>query len=593
MPRPSNHKPLDCYKILDISRDANIRDINSAYKSLALKNHPDKTGDDDDAILKFQRIQQAVEILRDPAAREAHDRQLPSPLTADEEILNSPGYHGWVATGLHARHITRSARYMYSYRNSVHMDPHSKESQEEVQRCAQALKEEEMERREHARQEEDMRELKRNIEKMARSWKEMQAALDSEIENEKPGAGPGAYPSDSSDSHHIEEEEEEDHVEAEWWKGAKPKGIDDFQSERDSTTGSGLTGGYEEDADIKVDSDDEFKLGNIADVGRWSHLADISADVENKLEYDFGLDSDDGQAAEEIENTADISEFHVDSVPCSEKSSGDSAFKDESILNLERRLENHNELDDKVIVAEAEAKAEIQSEGSTYVNSVTTGLAFFDTSSPEKLTTDYRTASAGSPPDLAPSPYMMRVGLGYPDLEPQVDADKSFVTQTEYGSDSSVYYEFSEPASPTPKGIDDRNSNIAPTLRTYDFKFNPTNVYPYLRPFIPYFTAKLAHKDGRYTRDDFLVELRGILMETYCGWLETVRAAIPGAESLEATLDPVPQDCLHLGYWDKRFGRNECEECHLWKPIYSLMCPGCGISKCVGCKFEDANNKYI
>jgi curved DNA-binding protein CbpA len=47
---------MDCYKILGIARDANLKDINSAYKTLALKHHPDKTGGDDHAILQFQRV---------------------------------------------------------------------------------------------------------------------------------------------------------------------------------------------------------------------------------------------------------------------------------------------------------------------------------------------------------------------------------------------------------------------------------------------------------------------------------------------------------------------------------------------------------
>ena len=30
------------------------------------------------------------------------------------------------------------------------------------------------------------------------------------------------------------------------------------------------------------------------------------------------------------------------------------------------------------------------------------------------------------------------------------------------------------------------------------------------------------------------------------------------------------ETCDHLGYWTKEYGRDECEVCHRWKPIYTL-----------------------
>jgi hypothetical protein len=45
----------NCYEILSISPTADIKDINSAYKKLALKHHPDKTGADD-AHIEFQKV---------------------------------------------------------------------------------------------------------------------------------------------------------------------------------------------------------------------------------------------------------------------------------------------------------------------------------------------------------------------------------------------------------------------------------------------------------------------------------------------------------------------------------------------------------
>jgi curved DNA-binding protein CbpA len=47
---------VDSYAILGLARDASVKDINVAYKRLALKLHPDKAGNDDAAIERFQKV---------------------------------------------------------------------------------------------------------------------------------------------------------------------------------------------------------------------------------------------------------------------------------------------------------------------------------------------------------------------------------------------------------------------------------------------------------------------------------------------------------------------------------------------------------
>ncbi len=64
----------DYYKILGTKRDASQAEIQRAYRELARKHHPDMNPDDKAAKEKFQKIQQAYEVLGDPEKRELYDR---------------------------------------------------------------------------------------------------------------------------------------------------------------------------------------------------------------------------------------------------------------------------------------------------------------------------------------------------------------------------------------------------------------------------------------------------------------------------------------------------------------------------------------
>jgi molecular chaperone DnaJ len=64
----------DYYKILGVSRDATADDIKKAYRKLAIKYHPDKTGNDKESEEKFKEASEAYEILSDPTKRASHDR---------------------------------------------------------------------------------------------------------------------------------------------------------------------------------------------------------------------------------------------------------------------------------------------------------------------------------------------------------------------------------------------------------------------------------------------------------------------------------------------------------------------------------------
>ncbi|CAI7657437.1 unnamed protein product [Penicillium bialowiezense] len=66
----------DLYKLLDIESDATPEAIKTAYKKSALRNHPDKVGEDarEAANAKFQKIALAYGVLSDPRRRDVYDK---------------------------------------------------------------------------------------------------------------------------------------------------------------------------------------------------------------------------------------------------------------------------------------------------------------------------------------------------------------------------------------------------------------------------------------------------------------------------------------------------------------------------------------
>lgn len=63
----------DYYKIMGLERDATQDDIKRAYRKLARKYHPD-VSKEPDAQARFQEMQEAYEVLKDPEKRTAYDQ---------------------------------------------------------------------------------------------------------------------------------------------------------------------------------------------------------------------------------------------------------------------------------------------------------------------------------------------------------------------------------------------------------------------------------------------------------------------------------------------------------------------------------------
>lgn len=64
----------DYYKILGVERNASDADIKKAYRSLAMKHHPDRGGDD----TVFKEVNEAYSTLSDPAKKAEYDNPMRS-----------------------------------------------------------------------------------------------------------------------------------------------------------------------------------------------------------------------------------------------------------------------------------------------------------------------------------------------------------------------------------------------------------------------------------------------------------------------------------------------------------------------------------
>ena len=64
---------IDYYKMLGLSRDASPEELETAYRILSQRYHPDNNPGDPDAARAFKRINKVYQVLSDPAQRALYD----------------------------------------------------------------------------------------------------------------------------------------------------------------------------------------------------------------------------------------------------------------------------------------------------------------------------------------------------------------------------------------------------------------------------------------------------------------------------------------------------------------------------------------
>src|ERR671923_374354 len=64
----------DYYDVLGVSRGASQKEIQSAFRKLARKLHPDVNPGDKQAEERFKEVSQAHDVLSDPEKRKLYDR---------------------------------------------------------------------------------------------------------------------------------------------------------------------------------------------------------------------------------------------------------------------------------------------------------------------------------------------------------------------------------------------------------------------------------------------------------------------------------------------------------------------------------------
>ena len=78
----------DFYSTLGVSKDADAKEIKSAYRKVAMKFHPDKNPGDQKAEENFKEASEAYDVLKDREKRQIYDQ-------FGHEGLKGRGFNGF------------------------------------------------------------------------------------------------------------------------------------------------------------------------------------------------------------------------------------------------------------------------------------------------------------------------------------------------------------------------------------------------------------------------------------------------------------------------------------------------------------------
>lgn len=81
-------KNKNYYELLEINRDATLREIKSAYRKLVMKYHPDVSRTKETEEM-FKLINEAYTVLSNPKLRESYDKKLDLEVRPEENIRNT------------------------------------------------------------------------------------------------------------------------------------------------------------------------------------------------------------------------------------------------------------------------------------------------------------------------------------------------------------------------------------------------------------------------------------------------------------------------------------------------------------------------
>jgi curved DNA-binding protein len=81
-----NEEKETYYNILEVNRNATIDEIKKAYRTLALKYHPDRNNGNDICKQRFQKISEAHEILSNEAKKHEYDNRISPKINLEKQM---------------------------------------------------------------------------------------------------------------------------------------------------------------------------------------------------------------------------------------------------------------------------------------------------------------------------------------------------------------------------------------------------------------------------------------------------------------------------------------------------------------------------